>query len=410
MKKIIGLTKIKNESDIIESLCRYAVEFCDALLLYENDSMDSTRDIVQGLIDEGLPIHFVDDIKEDIKKGRIKDSIVAMMQRAFDEFNADIVLTFDADEFLCTTDGRNPRDALERLDETVEYRILWRTYVYQGESADNKLFLPCRFEYYRNPQFDTMTKAVMSRYLYEVKQARPGVACHFLSYPFDPNKKSSEDVSSESHSLYSRFDKGHRDVEVVFSDVLRYAHYPIRSKAQLMSKIIPNWVWQLRAPDREEASTPWKNIYDYFKLHGDISEDAIQKHSLEYTTWQFDEAIKRIKELDGDVVIRNPLPTEFCKGDLRLKYTDYKDMEKTWIKTALTVFEDVLTLLPEREAEAVYLMRQTRQHNYDLRNALDAKDRQIAELTETIAQIYASRSWKLGHFFGRAYRMLRPSS
>jgi hypothetical protein len=384
LKKIVAITKVKNESDIIESLCRYTVEYCDAILIYENDSIDNTREIIQKLIDEGLPIYFVDDIKEGVKKGKIKKLKIAMTQRAFDEFGADILLHFDADEFLSSTDSRNPRELLESLDETVEYRVKWRGYVYQGEPDNAEMFLPDRFEYYRNPKLDWQTKAIMSRYLYEVKQAKPGIANHFLTYPRETFDAGSTQKDTIDH--YYRWEVRNKTVKMEVHENLVFAHYAIRSKAQLMSKAIPNWILQLTTADREGVAFPWKKIFDYIKQHGEISRNGVREHSLEYAVFPFEEASRVISELDGDILIHGPLPTGFCRGNLKLKYTDYTDTGKTWIKTTLTEFEDALTKLPEREAEAVYLMRETRRHNNGLQRLLDSKEEEINRQENVIRQ------------------------
>jgi len=453
MKKIIAVTQVKNESDIIESLCRYTAEYCDAILIYENDSIDSTRDIICKLIDEGLPIYLVDDIKNDFQKGKIKVPVgqkYATIQRAFDELDADIVLCFDADEFLCSTDGQNPREILENLDETVEYRVKWRGFVYQGEPTDTETFLPHRFEYYRNPKLECMTKAIMSRYLYKEKHAKLGIANHFLVYPRENLNLSDNKNILDSIDHYYKWEVRNNSVKIIFPEDLVFAHYPIRSKTQLKSKIVPNWIYQLSAADREACSLPWKKIYDYIKQYGDISEEAVIQQSLEYTIFPIEEASRMINELGDNVLIHGPLPTAFCKGDLKLKYTDYRDTEKTWIKDTLINIESAFTKLPEREAEAVYLMRETRRHNNDLTRALEAKDevirqrdieiknhnelirqqdieiknrdelvRQwdieiknrdvlIKQLDTELNDIHRSRSWKLARVFSKIFRFLNP--
>lgn len=390
MKKIVAITKVKNESDIIESLCRYAVEFCDAMLIYENDSIDNTREIIQKLIDEGLPIWFTDDIQDDVKKGKIIGGMgnlkYAMTKKAFDDYNADIVLNFDADEFLCTTEGRNPREALERLDETVEYRIKWRSYIYKNMPDDSETFLPNKFENYRNPKLEWLTKAIMSRYLYEVKKARPGVAYHFLTYPREGSNSGTIHERSDSIDQFFKFEVKNNAAVIEYPENLAYAHFPIRSKAQLMLKIIPSWINTLRYADHENDNGGAKIIYDYIKKYGDIDEEIVEKHSLEYMILPLGEAPRTFSEFTGDIVLNGRLHTEFCKGDLTLKYTDYIDAERTWVREALIGFESALTKLPEREANAVFLMRETRKQNVGLRQTLDSRNEMLKQRDEGIMQ------------------------
>jgi len=56
MKKIFVVLATKNESDIIESYCRYNLTFCDGMIIYERQSSDNTNEIIRKLIAEGLPI------------------------------------------------------------------------------------------------------------------------------------------------------------------------------------------------------------------------------------------------------------------------------------------------------------------------------------------------------------------
>ena len=162
MKKIFVITNVKNESDIIESFCRYNLTYCDGMLIYENNrSTDNTREIIQNLIDEGLPVFFADDV-EVVRYVAAKNAIAKL---AMDEYGADLVIPLDGDEFLTHADGDNPRETLEVLDESIEYHVQWRTYVYENDPDIDLGFLPNNFKNYRNPLLDINKKAILSRWL-----------------------------------------------------------------------------------------------------------------------------------------------------------------------------------------------------------------------------------------------------
>jgi len=54
MKKIYAVSMVKNESDIIESFCRYTLTFCDSMIIFDDESTDDTVSIINALIREGL--------------------------------------------------------------------------------------------------------------------------------------------------------------------------------------------------------------------------------------------------------------------------------------------------------------------------------------------------------------------
>ncbi len=211
MKKIIAITAALNECDIIESYCRYTLSYCDALLIFEGGrSEDNTREIVQKLIEEGLPIHLIEGLKKDEHWAQI------MARRAIDEYGADLIIAQDADEFLFHADGVNPRIELEALDENTEYLIPWRTYVYEEEPLSHPEFLPKRFPSYRNPSLDTMNKTIASKALLQNKKAQYANGKHFLIYPGDTGN----------------------DVRVATHEKLAFAHYPLRSQTQVLLKVL----------------------------------------------------------------------------------------------------------------------------------------------------------------------------
>ena len=67
---IIMITKVKNESDIIESFLRYHSYIYDNILVIDNGSIDGTYEIVNALIKEGLSIELVSEAHSDFEEFR----------------------------------------------------------------------------------------------------------------------------------------------------------------------------------------------------------------------------------------------------------------------------------------------------------------------------------------------------
>ena len=56
-KKLVGLSMVRNESDVIETFIRHNLTLLDELHIIDHNSSDNTREILTLLKQEGLPIH-----------------------------------------------------------------------------------------------------------------------------------------------------------------------------------------------------------------------------------------------------------------------------------------------------------------------------------------------------------------
>ena len=103
--KIISITTIKNESDIIESFVRYHLNIMDLMIILDNGSTDDTLDILIQLKNEGLPIVVIID-EDKYFEPYIKYNY--LLDVALNEYSADIICPLDCDEFIICDEG-NPR-------------------------------------------------------------------------------------------------------------------------------------------------------------------------------------------------------------------------------------------------------------------------------------------------------------
>ena len=397
MKKIVVISCVKNESDIIESFCRYNLLFCDAILIHENNkSSDNTREIIQCLIDEGLPIFF--EYEKDIYYEEAKRKLT---EAAIEKYGADLVIPMDTDEFLCRTEGGNPREMLEAMKEDVEYQAIWRTYIYEKEPDIKLGFMPNNFALYRNPKmedpakYERHKKAFASRYLIEDKRAFLTYGAHFLVYP-------------DSH-------KGDSRTEVVNN--LVFAHFPIRSKAQVLRKTIVNWINKWQAPERMD-----RDILDAFHLgvlfneikqSGDVTAEELKQFSINYAMLLDastkdelrltgkDELEKLKRDLGDTLEVAGRLDTSFGGDKLVLRYTDYKDEFKALIRATLEITDSAVTYLAsESDGKTTTINELVRQKN--------ELGRQIDELNLSISEIYNSKTWKLGNKLNKVFRIFVP--
>ena len=54
--RLVGVSMVRNEADIIEAFVRHNAAVLDALVVVDHGSVDGTREILFALRDEGLPL------------------------------------------------------------------------------------------------------------------------------------------------------------------------------------------------------------------------------------------------------------------------------------------------------------------------------------------------------------------
>jgi len=293
--KIYAIVATRNESDIIESFCRYTLSYCDGIILSPLPGDDNTDEIVQNLIDEGLSIvrHFVF-----YKRG--------LIDFAMKETDAQLLLPLDPDEFYCTKNGGNPRAVFERLDKHKYYEIPWRTYVYNGE-PETGVFMPRNFGEYRDPALEKFGKVAVCRGIYE---------------SYHP------DVAPGFHSLV--FPEG-SDIQAETPDDLVLGHFPVRSRTQVLMKAISGRI--LNVLQSHDLAFQYDHIYDSIKETGDVTGELMRKISLEYALMK-DEISGNITTINGE------LDTSGCLSDLTLKYTAaYENPHGLILKSVLNEFD-----------------------------------------------------------------------
>jgi len=352
MKKIFGLLFTRNESDIIESYFRYNLTYLDGVLVYENNrSSDNTREIILKLIDEGLPIYFIDELAE-ASETDLMGAQHEAVHMAIDKYGADLVVQLDTDEFLYHADGINPRETLEALRQEVEYQAMWRTYVYEGEPDINLGFMPNNFTRYRNPRLEVAGghagKTLASRFLMKEKQAKFTSGAHWLLYP-EEEKES---------------------VVIKKMEKLVCAHFPVRSKSQVMKQVISNSIWKMK---KYKNTVPFAQCFQNYQLgilfkelgdNGGISADRMAKNSIEYSLYTLgnrEEISKLMLELGDRLTIQDPLNTSFCKDKIGLLYTDYSEMDdnKAFIRATLKEIDSTVMFLSSESNEKSRLLHES---------------------------------------------------
>ena len=292
--KIVSITTIKNEADIIESFVRYHQNIFDLMIILDNGSTDDTSYILNELINEGLPIKVILD-KDKYFEPAIKYNF--LLDKAINEFQADIICPLDADEFL-TCDEGNPRRYVEKIPKDTYFTVNRVSYVPTEHDDETDLFVPSRIQYLRDPSLEIQGKIIITRQLVEDYGARLTIGNHYLK--MDKLKK--------------------HNVSNIEDNDLCIAHFPLRSIKQTMSKVLTNYPNSLarKNVDPNRISYHYTIMYNKIKQRGTLDMEAVTDYATKY-----DLRHNRGREdFDRDVEIKlfkQPMNIAFCK-DIDMKY------------------------------------------------------------------------------------------
>jgi len=232
--RLVALTRVKFDGDIIEEFVRHTLRFVDHLYVVDNVSPDSTREILDALVAEGLPLTVWED---DIHEGR--DGIMTdLAHRVLGRDRADYCVILDADEFLRVESRGAFEAALARLPAGAHATIPWVTYIPTPNDPDVAQMLG-RIRYRQCAEALSFSKVVLARAFADHPSAEVTVGAHSVEYP--------DAVCS-----------------VLPLEGVELAHFPVRSIEQLQGKALLGWSAFLltgRAGDTM-LGYQWRRLYE----------------------------------------------------------------------------------------------------------------------------------------------------
>ena len=353
-KKIFSVTMVKNEMDIIESFIRYNLNILDGMIILDNGSTDSTLNIIKCLRNEGFPVFYIED--EDAKYQQDK-KMSQLLRIAVDEFDADIIIPLDVDEFITSNNHVNPRINLEKLESPNYYLVKWKTYIPDfGKKIDNK-FIPSQITYVRDEKLEKFYKVVIPKELVKDYSVKLTFGNHDLVY----NQKFGNIIKSELNSD------------------LAIAHFPIRSKEQTLSKIIVGWINLPPEISSAGLGLHWEVIFNQIKEFGEIqNEDVIvfaKKFALENADTKID-----VKE--------DPVDLSFCRN-IGIKYTN------DYIRPISNILENFDLINKESIVQEKLLLNKIKDLTIELNNLYDLKLLEEKRLKNKLGKYENSKSWMI---------------
>lgn len=211
--KIIAITMVKNEMDVIESFVRHTLTFADELIVCEHRSSDATREILESLRAEGLPM----EIETEYRAAHVQEDVMSRLLLVAADRGADLIVPLDADEFLLPRAQGDTRAVLETLSTEHVHHLPTRLCAPTG--GDEGTFLlqrPLRIQ----QGFDGNSKCIVGGAL--ARRLRP---C----------------ITEGNHTIFV-YENGRRCTIPDEPCGLCLAHFFWRSPEQWQSKALVTWV------------------------------------------------------------------------------------------------------------------------------------------------------------------------
>lgn len=274
----------------------------DEMIILNNQSSDDTNVILDNLKQDYSNLHVYNNTFN--THHDITLEINYLLDLAVNEYDADMIIPLDADEFISAAQKDNPRFELEKLDnkEDTYYTYLWKTYlpIYDEFSLDN-------LKYIRDLSLEDHEKIIIPSNLFK---------SHDIL------------INPGSHSLQ---DKKEGTIKKEKLEHLNLSHVPIRSKAQCISKICNGWL-NNRSRNLFNSKNSWhqKLIFDkIIESNGNLSDDDLVEIAVSFSSKvTFDDLQEMICEDKFNISFCKNLENKYTHNNIREYSNILKNMEE----------------------------------------------------------------------------------
>ena len=254
--RLVSLTRVKIDGDIIEEFVRYTARFVDHLYVVDNASLDGTRATLDALAAEGLPLTILRDEVVELDYERL---MTMYARQIFAEQKPDFILVLDADEFVIADDRPAFESALRVIPEGAHASIPWMTYVPTVDDDVTESRVLVRMRHRLATEQRQYFKTIVSR--------------SFANHP-------QWWITAGAHAI------GTSDVKPNTVDLaeIALAHFPVREIKQMQAKALLGWSTLLAKGYDEESGIAfqWRKLY--YRLLADHcwTSDDLYRFALDY--------------------------------------------------------------------------------------------------------------------------------
>lgn len=310
--KLWSFTTVKNEEDIIESFVRYNMNILDGMIISDNYSTDNTLTILKQLKNEGYNIDIIEDKNKTFDQVKRKNEL---LNYTYKKYNPDFTFPLDADEFIFTNNKGNPRKIIEKLDTKTLYRYKMKYYVLSGKEKEG-LFVPHRINNLR---------------LIEESED--------YNYKCIVPKKIDIDKVYLAMGAHTIFNESGKEIPSNMLNNLFIAHFPVRSKYQIMMKVILGRLNNARFNSRKDGN----GFHQYAIIDEIIKEGTIEDKTLINISQYYSIKNHNLK-IKTNI---KPLNTDFCEN-IAIKYTKNSNDNKVLSNALITSFSIIDEMREEK--------------------------------------------------------------
>ncbi|MCW9718870.1 glycosyltransferase family 2 protein [Avibacterium sp. 21-599] len=335
MSKIISISMVKNEVDIIESFIRYNLRFVDEMHILDHNSTDNTRLILELLKQEGLPIFIYHHPVIEHRQSLIINDL--MKHCIKQDPSIDYVLPLDADEFINSPHRHYFEQCLQQIPQGYVGTYLWETFL-PNQTTPTADFL-ARFNEVRYETF------VMGKVIIPAEIAKTGFissGSHKVHYQFIEQftRDNSFPTLLFLPPYLERFRTSYQqepNIIIKSEPHLTLAHYPVRSSEQMLSKLLVGSLTMARFNriDKRSQDLFWEEASNYNLQHAQ-SLDTLRHTAFTYRTDKKIQQHTRIKIARIYPLINVPLPLKYTH---LIKLSALENLYKTTLQL-LQYFEE----------------------------------------------------------------------
>lgn len=256
----LAISMVKNEADVIEACVRHNLNYVDLFVAIDNGSTDGTRQILEALRAEGLPLLIIDDPVFGYFQS---EKTTEVYRRVVPVFQPELVYLLDADEFIRAPDRQALESVLRQVPIGGQALLPWMTHIPDPQSSTRQMLedplggAPWR----RKREEPLYHKAVIRR---------------------DPKDDDTLVVEQGNHAI--RMSDG-RTVPTVGIQGAHVAHLPVRTVDQVNVKAINGWQAYMvrnRTCHFPGQGTQWQLLYERVTRGAGIQREDITTVALDY--------------------------------------------------------------------------------------------------------------------------------